>query len=73
MASSSCPAVPILNSGIFPVSTVIYLNLMLRHCFGRSKKNDPLLGDGQQKKPTYGACDPRGGVVDVEACIARGL
>ena len=73
MALSSCPAAPILNSGIFPVSTVIYLNLMLRRCFGRSKKNDPLLGEGQQKKPTYGACDPRGGVVDVEACIARGL
>jgi len=46
---------------------------MFRRFWRRSKKEEPLLGEGNQRKAGYGACDERGGVVDVEARGARGL
>ena len=46
---------------------------MFRQFWRRSEKEEPLLGEGNQKKASYGACDERGGVVDVEALSARGL
>jgi len=44
-----------------------------RRFWGRSKEEQALLGEGNQRKTAYGACDQRGGVVDVEAQGARGL
>ena len=46
---------------------------MFRWFWGRSKEEQALLGEGNQRKTAYGACDQRGGVVDVEALSARGL
>ena len=51
----------------------LYLDSMFRQFWRRSEKEEPLLGEGNQKKASYGACDERGGVVDVEALSARGL
>ena len=51
----------------------LYLTTMFRRFWRRSKKEEPLLGEGNQRKAGYGACDERGGVVDVEAQGARGL
>jgi len=44
-----------------------------RRFWKRSKKGDPLLGEGNGRKAAYGACDHRDGVIDVEAQGARGL
>ena len=51
----------------------LYLDPMFRRFWRRSKKDEPLLGEGNRRKAAYGACDQRGGVVDVEAPGARGL
>jgi len=44
-----------------------------RRFWKRSKKGEPLLGEGNGRKAAYGACDHRDGVLDVEAQGARGL
>lgn len=76
--SSSCLLVSLMQ--LLGIALIIIFTILsccsdskFRQFWRRSEKEEPLLGEGNQKKASYGACDERGGVVDVEALSARGL
>jgi len=76
--SSSCLLVSLMQ--LLGIALIIIFTILsccsdskFRRFWKRSKKDEPLLGEGNGRKAAYGACDERGGVVDVEARSARGL
>jgi len=76
--SSSCLLVSLMQ--LLGIALIIIFTILsccsdskFRRFWKRSKKEEPLLGEGNGRKAAYGACDERGGVVDVEARSARGL
>jgi len=76
--SNSCLLVSLMQ--LLGIALIIGFTLLsccsatkFRPFWGRSKEEQALLQEGNQRKTAYGACDQRGGVVDVEAQGARGL